>query len=162
MRSPPCTVTLTVATGQRRIKTLTVYADIDEDDIPTGGGQGGGGDTTDTHTLLSVFKDIILAYTSNSMTDSQAAEYWDSDYLEYGIGIDWGTTSETTLQDALEEAVQYAPEYLTVSEAAHSGTWSDDNSDGWFATLGTEDGGVTVELGTYIDEGYVVLNIEVY
>lgn len=154
---------LTVASGQRRIKTMTVYADIDETDIPEIGGDvpGGGGEES-TYTALSVFKDLVLSLTGNSMSNTDAAQYWDEDYLEYGIGFDWDTTSETTLEAAVKEAIDYLPEYLVIIEEAASGTWEDDGSDGWFATLSTDDYSVTVSLGSYIDEGYVVLNIEVF
>lgn len=149
----------TLASQLRFSQCVVTYSSNGDD---TGGGvvPGGGGEES-TYTALSVFKDLVLSFTGNSMSDTDAATYWDKDYLEYIIGFDRDTTSETTLEAAVKEAIDYLPEYLVINEEAASGTW-DDGSDGWFATLSTDDGSVTVILGSYIEDGYVVLNVEVF
>lgn len=155
---------LTVASGQRRIKTMTVYADIDETDIPeTGGDVPGGGGEESTHTALSVFIDIVAACTGTTMTETKAKEYADTDIGGYGIAIDWGTTSEYTIETALTEALDsYMPEYLVITEEATADYWDEEQTDpGYFSTLETSDSTVTVELGTFVD-GDVYLNITVY
>lgn len=155
---------LTVASGQRRIKTMTVYADIDETDIPeTGGDVPGGGGEESTHTALSVFIDIVAACTGTTMTETQAKEYADTDIGGYGIAINWGTTSEYTIETALTDALDYyIPEYLVITEEAVADYWDEEQTDpGYFSTLETSDSTVTVELGTFVD-GDVYLNITVY
>ncbi len=153
---------LTVATGQRRIKSLTVYADIDETDIPeTGGDVPGGGEST--YTALSVFIDIVAACTGTTMTEAEAKEYADTDIGGYGIAINWGTTSEYTIETALTDALDYyIPEYLVITEEPTADYWDEGKTDpGYFSTLETSDSTVTVELGTFVD-GDVYLNITVY
>ena len=86
--------------------------------------------------------------------------YYDDEYGCYWflVAID---ESEVTISEIVEEAVLYAPEYLVVVEEPYEGTWQD-GTEGVFATLTTEDDSIYVYIGSYVEDGETVLQIDVY
>ena len=67
----------------------------------------------------------------------------------------------TTLVEAVDDAVTYAPEDLIIYEPTYEDTWVD-GSEGAFAILCDETYSITVEVGSYFDGDEIVVQISAY
>ena len=87
--------------------------------------------------------------------------YYDDEYGCYYFLVALEASEDVTLWSIVTEAIEYAPEYLTVYEEPYEDVWGDD-TEGVFAALINEDESVYVALGSFMDGDEVVLQIEFY
>lgn len=120
-----------------------------------GGGGSGGGQSTDLEDILVE----ICFYTTGQ--EENLFEY-DSDDDSYYFGLTWGTTSEYTLLSAVQDAAEYLPEaFVYEVEEPYEDEWLDGDA-GAFATYCTEDETTYCEIGSYEDDGEIVIQFCVY
>ena len=122
------------------------------------GGQqegGGGGQTAN-------LEDILVEICYNLFEEEENQFDYDSEDGSYYLGLTWGTSSDYTLLEAVEEASYYLPEsFVYEVEAPYEDEW-EDGDQGAFATYCTEDEKIYCEIGSYEDDGDIVVQFCVY
>lgn len=139
-------VTFTVSSGKQ--------VHINYIDVKGGGISGGGGTTTGD------IEDIVEELSYNLTGEYDAFENYSGDYY---LALNWGTTSEYSLTEAVDDASWYLPDVFVYcdEESAYTDTW-EDGSEGAFNCFYTSDYSIGCEIGSYIESGKVIVQFCVF
>lgn len=143
-------VTFTVTELQRRISSMTITLGGSGTVTPTDPTSTEEPGTSTTYTILGVAQDIATAL------ETEYEEY-DGDYY---ISIEHENAQITDSTEILESLDAELPEYLELGSEIEESTWYDGDA-GYFVYYYTPDESVALEIGTYMDDTTLVVQIAV-
>lgn len=136
-------VTLTAsASGQVHINSIVING---------GGGEGGGGESAEFEALMTK---VETAYGIELEYDDEEEAYFSEEVVA-------SSTSKTMMQ-VINEAVAKKPAEFSIEyEAPYEDTWSDGEA-GVFACYLTADQSAVLQLGTWVENGQIYLQVVIY
>lgn len=144
--------------GALYIKTLTFNWTGNGGNTNPGGNPGGNPGTT-THTALSIMKDICDALFGSSVAEEDF--YEDGGMYFTFVDCEISNPTDDDLLDAVEFIADFLPEYLEYGEGPVLDEW-DDGTDGAFAVFFSPDLSISVELGSFVEDGDLFVQIATY
>lgn len=110
------------------------------------------------YTAEGVMQDITTALFGTAVLGE---DYFSDGADGFYTGVSFGEYGEEYLELAVETAAEDLPEYCVEVSAPAEGTW-DEGDAGYFATYATEDGSISIQLGSYVYNSQLCCQINVY
>lgn len=110
------------------------------------------------YTVQGVMEDICTGIFGSAVLDDN---YWSDGQGGFYTGVGFGSYGEEYLALAVNTVIGMLPDYCVEVEATHTGTW-EDGSNGAFASFATDDGTISVELGSYVYNSKLYAQINVF